>query len=529
MNNLLTNIVSKHPSALATEDGSQSLTYNDLLRKADALGRVIQEHPLEPEEAVAIIYRPSIEMVIAQVALLRLNLICVPLDPGLPKLRIQELLGDIKVRYAIASTGFADLNLSIIAMPTMMCETKEEASSSRASLREITRSHILYTSGSTGKPKAVQITANSLLRLAQATSVIPLKATDRVALINNAGFDISLFEVWATLLAGATIVVVPRQTVIDPFAFRGFIAEKRLSVVFLTTSLFNATALACPTAFRNVGNVFTAGEVASPLAMRTVLESGGPPKRLWNTYGPTETTTYSTAQLVTLNEARGERIPIGQPSGDMVFLLDENLMPIVNNETPGEIFIGGPGISPGYVGRDKETIANFLNVPGQHLGIDTCETVRLYKTGDLGQWRDYSSQTLDFMGRVDRQVKQDGFRVELEEVEQILLSSDWFTAVVVQQLQKPEEVDPFFVAFVKSNLAGIPKRRVLDWASARMPPHMVPRDIKFYSNFPLTPNNKVDLKKLESAYWEEYREAQKKGGDGVHDSTIVAMVRTLWS
>ncbi|KAJ5587480.1 uncharacterized protein N7459_003245 [Penicillium hispanicum] len=336
MNNLFTKIVNQNPSALAIEDGSQSLTYHGLLEKADALGRM---------------------MIIAQVALLRLNLTSVPLDPGLPKLRIQEMLGDIHVRYAIAPTEFENLNLSIIPMSAAKSEMNDGGSSSKISPRELTRSHILYTSGSTGKPKAVQITANSLVRLAGTTSVTPLNAADRVALINNAGFDISLFE-------------------------------KQLSVVFLTASLFNATALACPTAFKSVGNVFTAGEVASPLAMRIVLESGGPPERLWNTYGPTETTTFSTTQLMTLKEAKGERIPIGQPSGDVVFLLDENLMPIVTNECPGEIFIGGPGISPGYMGRDKETIANFLNVPGQTVGVDTRDEQVLRK---YNLWDDTAS------------------------------------------------------------------------------------------------------------------------------------------
>lgn len=532
MNNLFTKIVSQYPSSLAIEDGSRSLTYNDLLEKADTLGHVIKEHlsEPEPEEAIAIISGPSIDMVIAQVALLRLNLTSVPLDSGLPKLRIQEMLDDIKVRYAIATPHFEDLNLSIIPMPTEACKIHREGSSSiRASLKETSRSHILYTSGSTGKPKAVQIMSNSLIRLAQSTMVTPLKMTDRVALINNSGFDISLFEVWATLLSGATIIVVPRQTVIDPFAFRDFIAEKNLSVVFLTTSLFNATALACPPAFNKVRDVFTAGEIASPLAMRTVLESGGPPERLWNTYGPTETTTFSTIQLVTLKEAQGQRIPIGQPTGDTVFLLDENLMPITTDETLGEIFVSGPGISPGYFRRPMETAANFLNIPGENLGLDTQEIVRLYKTGDMAQWREYSSKTLDFIGRVDRQVKQDGFRVELEEVEQTLLSSDWFTTVVVQQLQTNEQVEPFLVAFVLSRVTGIPKRRIFKWASDRMPPHMVPQDIMFCSSFPLTPNNKVDAKALEMKYREGYIDAQKKARDDTRDSEFIAMVRDLWS
>lgn len=530
MNSLLTKVASQNPSSLAIEDGPRILTYNDLLERADTLAKTIQKYPVEPDEAIAVIFGPSIEMVIAQVALLRLNLTSVPLNPGLPKLRIKEMLGDIKVRYAIASAEVEDLDLSIISMPTEDSESCQQGSSScQITMKDPTCSHILYTSGSTGKPKAVQITPESIVCLATSTAVTPLRTTDRVALINNSGFDISLFEVWASLLSGSTIVTVPRQVVIDPLAFRDFIAKHHLSVIFLTTSLFNATALACPTAFQHVREVLTAGEVASPLAMRTVLESGGPPERLWNTYGPTETTTFSTIQLVTPEEAQREKIGIGQPSGDKVFLLDDNFLPITTNNKAGEIFIGGPGISSGYRGRPEETASQFLDIPGHDLGIDTQKTVRLYKTGDLAQWRDYSTKTLDFIGRVDRQIKQDGFRIELEEVEKVLLSSGWFTRSVVEQLRRKEQTEPFLVAYVTSRVAGIPKQRVIRWASGRMPSYMVPRDIMFCSSFPLTPSNKVDLKALEKIYWEGYEDAQKKTGDESHDSEFIAQVRDLWS
>ncbi|KAJ5747181.1 uncharacterized protein N7511_008877 [Penicillium nucicola] len=529
MNRLLTEVASQNPSALAIEDGPRILTYNDLLKRADALAQTVQKYPLEPNEAIAVIFGPSIEMVIAQVALLRLNLTSVPLNPGLPNLRIKKMLGDINVRYAIGSAEVENLDLSIIPMPTDDLEFCQEDSSSSKIMQDPNHSHILFTSGSTGKPKAVHITPESLVNLATSTKVTPLKTTDRVALINNSGFDISLFEVWASLLSGSTIVVVPREIVIDPLAFRDFIAERQLTVIFLTTSLFNATALACPTAFQDVREVLTAGEVASPLAMRTALESGGSPERLWNTYGPTETTSFSTLQLVTLKEAQREKIGIGQPSGDIVFLLDDKFVPITTNNTVGEIFIGGPGTSPGYIGRPEETASQFLDFTGHDLGIDTPEAVRLYKTGDLAQWRDYSTNTLDFIGRVDRQIKQDGFRVELEEVEKILLTSGWFTRSVVEQLRRNEQTEPFLVAYVTSRVAGISKQRVMSWASGRMPPYMVPRDIVFCSSFPLTQSNKVDLKALEKSYWEYYEDAQTKTGAENQDSELIALARDLWS
>lgn len=534
MKQLFTSIAAKQANNVAVEDESRSLTYNDVLKRAESLARTIKEHPLEPEEPVGVVFGVGIELVIAQVALLLLGLTCIPLDPSLPGLRIQEMLHDVQARYVVTGTDLDDPDLTVIPLSLetpinhQIGQPNGEEQDFKAS--DMRRSHILYTSGSTGKPKPVQISPASLAHLATKSPVTPFQKTDRVALINNPGFDISLFEVWAALLSGATIVVVPRETVLDPFAFRDFIHDRQLSVVFLTSSLFAATALACPTAFRNVLEVLTAGEVASPSAMRTVLESGGPPARLWNTYGPTETTTFSSMQLVTPEEAKRHRIGIGKPVGDTsIFLLDEQLHAITSSGSPGEIFIGGPGLSPGYLGRPEENSRHFLEIPGHDLGVETPDVVRLYRTGDRACWRDHSARELDFLGRVDRQVKQGGFRIELEEVEQKLLSSDWFTSVVVTQLANPEQADPFLVAFVVSKTSGLPKRRVLEWASERMPQYMIPRDILFVPEFPLTANNKVDIKHLEQLYWERHEYSKRKADETTQDSALTAVVRELWA
>ncbi|KAJ5318324.1 hypothetical protein N7476_004744 [Penicillium atrosanguineum] len=174
MNHLLTEVASQNPSTLAIDEGPRTLTYNDILEKADTLAQMIQKYPLEPNEAIAVIFGPSFEMVIAQVALLRLNLTSVPLNPGLPKLRIKKMLADIEVRYAIGSAEVEDLDLSIISTLTGDFESCQQiSSSSQIIMKDPNCSHILYTSGSTGKPKAVHITPESLVNLATSTSHSP--------------------------------------------------------------------------------------------------------------------------------------------------------------------------------------------------------------------------------------------------------------------------------------------------------------------------------------------------------------------
>ncbi|OJZ80366.1 hypothetical protein ASPFODRAFT_85937 [Aspergillus luchuensis CBS 106.47] len=341
--------------------------------------------------------------------------------------------------------------------------------------------HILFTSGSTGEPKPVHIRAESILHLATSTPVTPLLTSDRVAEFNNPGFDLSLFEIWATLLTGATIVAIPRRIATDPGAINLYVQEHQVSVIFITAALFRITVSACPSAFSTLRHVLMGGDVASVQAIRSVFEHG-PPQHLWNTYGPTECTTLTTMHEVTRADTDSERIPIGRPINS----------PIMKPGQPGEVYIAGPQQAAGYFGRPAETATQFVRIPRPGCHSENPSIVRVYRTGDKAQWR-ADSNILDFLGRTDSQVKHGGFRVELGEIERALESHPRVqTAVVARQPPLAANGTHALVAFVVSNGGSVGADALIQFARERLPSYMIPEAVEVMKELPLTPNGKFD-------------------------------------
>lgn len=547
MESILCQQVNSTPDALAVTDGSRTLTYMELLVEADRLADALRQRQLGPEEPVCIFTGIGAGQVIAQVAVLRAGGTSVPIDQSTPKLRVIDMLEDIGAKHVITDQGedFQATGFNIIPLTpragnmTNGHRVLSRSVNLRTKENENYRSHILFTSGSTGKPKAVQIPGRGIIHVATRTPMTPLEATDRVTQINSPGFDLSLFEIWASLLCGASIVVVPRDVATDPFALRGFIREKGVTVLFMTTSLFGITAFACPTAFQGVQHLLTAGEAANAAAMRQVLlqqPHGRGPENLWNCYGPTEATVFATAHLVRLEDTDTGNIPIGRPAGEsLIYLLDETLTP----GQEGEICIGGPGVSLGYINRPAENEQHFLDVKAAKLGHGegrVSRTVRLFRTGDMARWqRRGETDLLEFIGRVDTQVKQGGFRVELGEIEQTLVSSGWLKAAVVLQLRPggAEGGEPVLVAFVIPSIADqIRQDNVLSYAKERLPSYMIPHSVIFRTDLPLTANGKVDRKALAESYQQSQPIANGVTNGTTHDhdkGAMTAIVKNIWT
>ncbi|KAK1149335.1 putative NRPS-like protein biosynthetic cluster [Aspergillus melleus] len=477
------------PDDIAIENGPHVLSYRELDREVGKLASVLNELHLSIEQPICVLEDIGPSMVIAQLAALRARLTCVPITPSTPELRLLDMLQDIDARYILTDQNAPDNeDITIIPISGHSSEETVACPPSRDRGGEF-RSHILYTSGSSGKPKAVQIAERSLLHLAENSPVTPLHPKDRMAVVNNPGFDISLFEIFAPLAAGATLVIVPRE--------------------------------ACPTAFVNARHVLTAGEVANKAAMRAVLESSAPPEHLWNTYGPTEATTFSTMHLVTLGELEHENIAIGKSIGNTeLCLVDEHSNIITEPGQMGEILLGGPGLTIGYIGRPEENQDGFVTLDG----------IRYYRTGDMAKWRQDDSGVLDFVGRVDLQVKHGGFRIELEEIEQVLLSSTHLSGAAVVQVP-PTDLghEPLLVVFVIPCIANsIRPRDITTFSQERLPAYMVPQDIFFCSNFTLTEHGKVDRNALVQRYIKEREEKaqirEQEGGNNLH-----SVVEGIWS
>ncbi|KAI9043573.1 NRPS-like enzyme [Aspergillus affinis] len=515
------------PLQMAVTDGAVHLTYAGLLTESIDLARKLRAKSVSAAEPVGILLGPGVRHITAQLAVLFVGGTCVPIEPTIPELRLKSLLEDIHAKFIITGRenptdlpGFEIFGLGYPQEPQSSGVPNWEFGTTAS------RSHILFTSGSTGKPKPVQIRADSIVHLATQTPLTPLSRGDRVAQFNNPGFDLSLFEIWATLLSGATIVTVPRQIAVDPGCLSSFLQEYEVTVIIMTAALFEIIAFASPGTFKTLRHVITAGDVANVRAMRRTLDHD-PPDHLWNVYGPTECTTFVTAMEVLPEEAQRDRISIGRPVGETrIYLLDENQVPIQQSGQRGEIYIAGPGLAMGYLNRPSENKNCFIQIArdSPHAGQD--EIVRLYRTGDLAEWRP-NSDYLDFFGRADDQVKHQGFRIELGEIERVLRSHVAVqAAAVTQQPPSRNKMDSLVAFVIFSQAEEVDAESLVDFSRQYLPSYMVPDSVKVVGAFPLTAHAKVDRQELLQQWVTSIEEGEADTREVCEKRYVL---RSLWS
>jgi amino acid adenylation domain-containing protein len=347
---------------------------------------------------------------------------------------------------------------------------------------------VIYTSGSTGWPKRIGVTHRGIARLVRSAGELQAVPGDRVTHASNVSFDVTTWEVWAPLLNGGTVVVVDRETVLSAPALARLLREERVTSVFLTTALFGHLARQDPDAFAGVRDVIFGGEAADADAIRRVLESASPPRRLVNAYGPAENTTYTSWHLATDVPAEAATLPIGHPvANTRAYVLDGGMEPVPVG-VPGELFAAGDGLARGYLSRPAMTAERFVPDPFGAAGE------RMYRTGDRARWT--AGGVLEYLGRTDRQVKVRGFRVEPGEIEAVLRAHPAVAdAAVIVREDRPG--DPRLAAYVvpvegvEHDAAGLRGH-----LRQRLPEFMVPAAIVALERIPIDPVGKVDRRAL---------------------------------
>lgn len=494
--------VARAPGATAVASSSTSLSYSELDRAANQLAHYLRKQGLAIGEYVPIVLQRGISMIIAQVAVLRCGAAYVPIDPAAPYERQQFIIRDCRARFPVTedtldSAGLTDLSdvkhLRVIdaPMPEWTPDTSFQLSPKSAS-------HVMYTSGSTGVPKGVIVPHRGVSRLAVNNGYAEIRPTDCIAHCANPAFDASTFEIWAALLNGASIFIVPAKTVTDSDLLAETLAKHGVTILFLTTALFNQHAASSPKLFSQFRYVLFGGESADPGAVRQVLRIGAP-TYLLNVYGPTEATAFATTYRISSIADDATYIPIGKPiSNTKIHILDSKRQPVPIG-VAGEIYVGGPGVACGYLNRPELTIERF--VPDC---FSPNSREHLYRTGDLGSWQ--ADGNITFLGRNDYQIKIRGFRVEPGEVEAALQEH----AAVKQALVILREDTPGekrLVAYVittecHSKVAESTHaptetiRQLREFLSARLPAYLIPAAIVVIDEFPLTSNGKIDRSKL---------------------------------
>jgi amino acid adenylation domain-containing protein len=365
--------------------------------------------------------------------------------------------------------------------------------------------YIMYTSGSTGQPKGVAVPHRAISRLVRETNYITLTAADRVAHAASVAFDAATFEIWGALANGAQVVIVPTPVALEASELGACLRREQVTALFVTTDLFHQLVGAQPDVFASLDTLLFGGAAIDPMRVRTVLQQGAP-RRLVHVYGPTESTTFATWHRVQAVPAAAGTVPIGHPiSNTRAYVLDPHGAPVPLG-VPGELFLGGDGLAEGYVARPALTAERFVPDP-----FSATPGARVYRTGDRVRRR--ADGALEFLGRVDDQVKLRGFRVEPGEVEAVLRRHPLVReAVVLARDHTPG--DTRLVAYVvpadapspTSTEGGpaTPRQRPIraeqrasfrDFLAGHLPEYMLPAAFVLLDAFPLV-NGKIERSAL---------------------------------
>jgi natural product biosynthesis luciferase-like monooxygenase protein/amino acid adenylation domain-containing protein/non-ribosomal peptide synthase protein (TIGR01720 family) len=480
------------PRAIAATFEGTSLTYAELDARANRLARRLRSAGVGPESRVGMALGRSLEAVVSILAILKAGGAYVPLDPSYPDQRLAWMVEDTQVEVLITLSSERELGLPAqvqrIVLDAEAPSLEQLSGEPLPSVGVLAQNlaYVMFTSGSTGRPKGVGVTHQNVVRLVRGQRFLPFDARSVFLLHSALAFDASTLELWGPLLNGGRIAVAPRG-LMTPAELGQFMEREQVTCAWMTAGFFNPFVEAWPEQLRSLRYLLAGGDVVSGKHVRGALERLGPDGVFINGYGPTECTTFSTTHSVTSADDLGDGVPIGRPLANaQTYVLDDWGNPTPAG-VPGELFIGGMGLARGYLGRPELTAEKFVPNPFGAPGS------RLYRSGDVVRAR--PDGVLQFMRRVDGQVKLRGFRIELKEVEAALnRQANVGEGIVVL---KGELQDKRLIAYVVAT-GGVE----LDAATLRaglgteLPDYMLPGQYVFLDKLPLTPTGKVDRKAL---------------------------------
>jgi amino acid adenylation domain-containing protein len=489
------------PLAVAVTFERQSLTYAALDRAAARLARELQRRGVGPDRIVALCIDPSLELVVALLAVLKAGGAYLPLDPDAPTNRLNGLLRDTATALILTSgahhnrfkgTGASELEVSLAdtaadeAPPILL----------HRSVRPDNLAYVICTSGSTGSPKGVQVTHANVIRLfSAARPEIQFKSSDVWTLFHSAAFDFSVWEIWGAWLHGGRVVIVSREVQRAPADFHRLLVSEEVTVLNQT-----------PSAFRHLAHAALRASETDALRLRVVVlggeavdlkhlepwfgRFGDEHPRVFNMYGITETTVHVTWRRLRLTDLqRPWASPIGRPLADLrLHVLDDRGQPVPIG-VRGELYVGGPGLARGYLNRPDLTADRFVPDP-----FASAPGARLYRTGDRA--RICADGEIEYEGRADHQIKVRGFRIEAGEIESALLRHPAVAETVV--IGRSEQAgDTRLVAYlVPANGEPLGPERLRAWLSQWLPDYMLPAEFIVLEALPKTAGGKIDRARL---------------------------------
>jgi amino acid adenylation domain-containing protein len=513
----------KQPDSAAVICGEAQLSYAQLNALANRLARELKNLGVGRGQLVAVCMDRSVEMVTGLLGILKSGAAYLPLDPLLPKERLQFILEDADVPVVLTQSkllpDLQDLFTTGKMSPALVCldsnsETPDALDEANIEVKVTgdDPAYVIYTSGSTGKPKGVQITHRALVNFLESMSREPgLNGQDTLLAVTTLSFDIAGLELWLPLTRGAKVIIAPHETVLDGRALARLLESSGATIMQATPTTWR---LLLETGWQGnpnlkilCGGEAWSSELANPLH--------GKCASLWNMYGPTETTIWSAACKI----ERDEEVVIGSPIANTQFyVLDRNLQPVPVG-VAGELWIGGDGLARGYLNRPELTTEKFRPNP-----FVMEPGARMYRTGDLARFR--SDGKIEFLGRLDYQVKLRGFRIELGEIESLLAEHPAVAqAVVIAREDSPG--DKRLVAYLLPKPGStLVTGELRDHLKAKLPEYMVPSVFVVLDKLPLTPNGKVDRKALPAPGRESNESGQNYLAPGNRTEELIAEIWT---
>ncbi|MFT3661296.1 MAG: amino acid adenylation domain-containing protein [Gordonia sp. (in: high G+C Gram-positive bacteria)] len=514
------------PAAPAVRTGAESVTYGELIRRADALVARLAAVNVGADDVVVLALERSVEWVVGMVAVWRLGAAYAPVDPSGPTDRIVALVEDSQARALVGKTDWIDRvgeaidGTVTVAMDDDAAESAVSSSRVPAASEPGRLAYVITTSGSTGRPKPTMVpmagVENTIRWFHRELALSP---GDGVMVASSPTFDLTQKNVWATLMSGATLLLA--DPVFDPQQVVRMSTAGGLASINLAPSAFEALVEAdVEGTLSSLRTLFLGGEPIRPASVRELCAVG---VRVFNSYGPTEA-----SDVVSFHELTGDetsRVPIGRPiPGVRLYVLDDRLRPVPAG-VPGELYVGGIAVGRGYGAMTGTTATRFIADPFCSSGTGEAGQ-RMYRTGDLVCWNDGGE--LEYIGRTDFQVKIRGQRVELGEIESALLSVDGVESAVVTV--RSDDVGVSLIGYVKapesSSDASAPDR-IRSLCARTLPSHMVPTVIVVLDEFPMNAAGKLDRRALPEPVLRAAAEAEYRAPESEVEIRIAELLAEL--
>ncbi|MCX6245241.1 MAG: amino acid adenylation domain-containing protein [Bacteroidetes bacterium] len=480
----------KTPGFPAVADHRKQLSYSELNQGANKLAHYLRRRGVGENTKVAIFLERSAELVMAMLAVSKTGATYLPLDPIFPKARLEAILEDAGALFLITQDSLRE------SLPASGAETlyfnqsvwEKESSDNLPPANPRGTAYVLYTSGSTGKPKGVPIRKHSVVNLLESFSrLLDVTSQDTLLAITTVSFDIAELEIFLPLINGARLVMAPKEAGMDMEILKRLLTDSGATI-------FQATPVTYKMLLQSgwIGNPnlkVVAGGEAFPKDLGRSLYSGC--KEVWNAYGPTETTIYSSAKKLDENDLKGEGfIPIGRPIANNTFyVVNPGGMQPVPIGIPGELYIGGEGVSDGYLNLPVMNAERFVPNP-----FSSNSSEKIYRTGDLVKY--LPDGNVVYLNRADSQVKIRGFRIELGEIETVLSQCTGVKENVVIVIDQPSGGKMLAAYYTRSGTDAVDHAFLRQSLKVKLPDYMVPSIFIEMESLPLTANKKVDRNAL---------------------------------